>query len=121
LNSIGDHIRKVRLDRGLLQREVAQILGGNATTVRCWEKKRNHPSLPFLPRIAAFLGYVPWERPPRNLGEKMARARKWLGITQEELAREIGVDPATLARWEKGSGRPFKKSMFHLKNCFRNS
>jgi DNA-binding transcriptional regulator YiaG len=118
LNSIGDHIRKTRLDWGLLQREVAEILGGNATTVRCWEKKRNCPSLPFLPKIAAFLGYVPWDGPPRSLGERIARARKWLGITQETLAREIGVDPATLARWEKGRGRPSGKAIACLKTLY---
>jgi DNA-binding transcriptional regulator YiaG len=99
-----------------LQREVAEILGGNATTVRCWEKKRNCPSLPFLPKIEAFLGYVPWEGPLRNLGDKIARARKWQGITQEVLAMEIGVDPGTLAKWEKGKGGPSEKAMERLKN-----
>jgi DNA-binding XRE family transcriptional regulator len=42
------------------------------------------------------------------LGDKIARARRWLGITQEELARQIGVDPTTLARWETGKVRLLK-------------
>ncbi|MFQ5913140.1 MAG: helix-turn-helix domain-containing protein [Nitrospinota bacterium] len=110
LNSLGDHIRKRRLDLDVLQREVAEILGVHATTVHGWERGRNHPSLPFLPKIVAFLGYVPWDGPPRNLGEKIARARKWLGISQEKLATEIGVDPGTLARRENGLAPPIKKS-----------
>jgi transcriptional regulator with XRE-family HTH domain len=53
-----------------------------------------------------------------HLGEKIARARKWLGITQEVLAREIGVDPGILARWEKGKGRPTKKAIALLEAAF---
>jgi DNA-binding transcriptional regulator YiaG len=97
---------------------VAQKLGVHATTVQFWERGRFSPALPHIPRIIAFLGYVPWGGPPRNLGEKIARARKWLGITQEVLAREISVDPATLARWEKGKGRPLKKAIDLLEAAF---
>ncbi|MFQ5911753.1 MAG: helix-turn-helix domain-containing protein [Nitrospinota bacterium] len=109
MNSLGDHIQKRRLDLGLLQREVAEVLGGNATPVHGWERGRTNPSLPFLPKIAAFLGYVPWDGPSRNLGEKIAWARRWLGISQEALARGLGVDPATVARWEGGEVQPSKK------------
>ncbi|MBI2401928.1 MAG: helix-turn-helix transcriptional regulator [Gemmatimonadetes bacterium] len=59
LRTVGDDIRKRRLDSGLLQREVAGILGVTVDTVRNWEVGRNRPSQRQWPRIIEFLGYVP--------------------------------------------------------------
>lgn len=40
------------------------------------------------------------------MGEEVLSFRRFLGIRQEELAREPGVEPITLARWERGKGHP---------------
>ena len=39
-------------------------------------------------------------------GERIKRARKKMGLCQEELARALGVTLATLNRWEKGHNSP---------------
>lgn len=57
LKALGDHIRKRRLDFGLLQREVAQALGVTEATIKKWENSRSYPALRFVPRIVEFLGY----------------------------------------------------------------
>ena len=54
-----------------------------------------------MPRIIAFLGYNPLP-PAKTLGEQIVRLRKTLGLSREELARRLGVDPGTLGRWEVG-------------------
>jgi DNA-binding XRE family transcriptional regulator len=59
LRTIGDHIRKRRLDLGLLQREVALRIGVDKTTVYNWEAGRATPSLRGLPAVIWFLGYDP--------------------------------------------------------------
>jgi transcriptional regulator with XRE-family HTH domain len=43
------------------------------------------------------------------LGEKIVNSRRLSGITQKELAKRLGVDPTTLARWERNESRPQKK------------
>jgi transcriptional regulator with XRE-family HTH domain len=35
----------------------------------------------------------------------MAKARRFAGITQTEMADQLGVNPATINRWEKGTSR----------------
>jgi len=35
----------------------------------------------------------------------------FLGITQKVLAKTLGVDPGTLARWERDEGKPLKRYM----------
>jgi len=57
LKSLGDHIRRRRLDLGLLQRQVAQQIGVDETTVYNWERNATSPSVRHFPAITQFLGY----------------------------------------------------------------
>lgn len=41
-----------------------------------------------------------------SLGNNIKYARKKLGLTQEELAEQIGVTPQAVSKWEKGTGMP---------------
>jgi len=59
LVTIGNHLRKRRLDLGLRQKDVARVVGADETWVTTWEKNRAEPSLRFLPRIMQFLDYAP--------------------------------------------------------------
>jgi len=59
LRTLGDHLRKRRLDLGLLQRDVAEQLHVHQMTITNWETGRTSPQLRFVPRILSFLGYNP--------------------------------------------------------------
>jgi len=59
LRTIGDHVRKRRLDLGLLQRDVALRIGVDPTSIFNWEAGRHHPSLRHLPAALDFLDYDP--------------------------------------------------------------
>lgn len=55
--------------------------------------------------IIAFLGYDP--RPvPAFLPERLVWYRQGKGWSQRRFAEVLGVDPTTLARWEKGERQP---------------
>lgn len=41
--------------------------------------------------------------PTWALCERMAKARRFAGITQDDMAQQLGVNPATINRWEKGT------------------
>jgi DNA-binding XRE family transcriptional regulator len=51
LETVGDHIRKRRMDLGLFQREVADILDVQKDTVRFWEKQGNVPEIRLMPSV----------------------------------------------------------------------
>jgi transcriptional regulator with XRE-family HTH domain len=105
LNSLGDHLRKRRLDKGLLQREVAERLGADLKTIASWERQRTEPSFRHLPAVLAFLGYDP--RPEGQIfGERLYRARTARGLSHRDLASLIGVDESTVWKWEGGRHRP---------------
>jgi transcriptional regulator with XRE-family HTH domain len=110
LRDLGDHLRKRRLDLGLLQREVAERIGASTTTITNWELRQTAPALGWMPPIVRFLGYDP--RPaPEAVGLRIRHYREGRGITQKAMARQLGIDPSTLARWEWGSRQPHGKHL----------
>jgi transcriptional regulator with XRE-family HTH domain len=109
LRTLGDHLRKKRLDLKMLQKEVAERFGTTVCTVRNWEKNRSNPSLPLIPKIIQFLGYVPYDTQTQGFGKKIAASRKLLGLSQKDLAQVIGIDPSTVRYWEKGRHKPSRK------------
>jgi transcriptional regulator with XRE-family HTH domain len=100
LATIGDHLRKRRLDLGLRQRDVADQLGVDETTVANWELNRTEPALRFLPGIVGFLGYAPWAA-GGSIGKRLLASRRERGLSQPAFARLLGIDPGTLSRWER--------------------
>ena len=105
LRTLGDHLRKRRLDLCLLQREAAERIGVDPTTVTNWELSRTAPALRFIPSIIRFLGYVPFP-PGQSLADRLRAARRTLGLSQERVAAMLDVDESTVTRWERGCRRP---------------
>ena len=101
LKTLGDHIRKRRLDLQLLQSDVAQRLGVTESCIWNWENSATAPVFPYWPAIIGFLGYNPLPK-PQTLAEQLVQARKIQGLSQKEMAKRLGVDPSALARRERG-------------------
>ncbi len=78
--TIGDHIRRQRLGRKLLQREVADQIGVDTTSVFNWEAGITAPAIGYVPAIIEFLGYNPLPE-GRTLGERLVRHRTTLGTS----------------------------------------
>lgn len=111
LLTVGDHIRKIRLDRDLSQTEVAKKLGITSDSLVNWELGHTEPHIRFWPKILQYLGYYPFPD-EGTLQYKITRYRRYHGIQKSELARRIGLDPATIKRVEntKGGGSQNKST-----------
>ena len=94
-----------RLDLQLLQSDVAQRLGVTECCIWNWENNATTPVFPHWPAIIEFLGYNPLPK-PQTPAEQLVRARKIRGLSQQEMAWSLGIDPSTLARWERGEREP---------------
>jgi site-specific DNA recombinase len=105
LDTLGDHLLRRRLTLKLLQRQVAEQVGVDKTSIYNWENNRSKPDLVHMPAIILFLGYNPIP-PPTGWPDRLVQGRSAMGLTQKEAARRIGVDPSTLARWERGEREP---------------
>jgi len=103
--SIGEMIRKRRLDLGLRQRDIAEIIGCDKMTIINWEKGHTLPRINHMGAVVKFLGYNPFEKCD-TMAQHLMNHRKALGISQKDFARKLGVDQSTLARWERGEREP---------------
>jgi transcriptional regulator with XRE-family HTH domain len=121
IRSLGDHIRRRRLDLKLMQKEVADRIGVDETSILNWEKNRNRPSLTHIPKIIEFLGYWPEVVAERSFGGKIITLRRILGLTQKKLASLLGVDPSTLGDWESNKRKPTKDHLGKLEGFFTSS
>jgi site-specific DNA recombinase len=105
LDTVGDHIRRRRLELGLWQRQVAQQLGVGPSTIYNWECHRCQPGVRHMAAVVRFLGYRPLAATD-DWGQRLVQSRRALGLSQKEAARRLGVVQCTLARWERGERQP---------------
>ena len=106
---------KKRLDLKLLQQDVASQIGVTESTLLNWEHNRSTPTLRYLPRVIAFLKYDPMDISPTTLGDRLFKYRQYKGLSQKELAKQIGIDPSTLSRLERNQGKIFNSTMAKIK------
>ena len=52
-----------------------------------------------------------------TIGERIAHARGWLGISQEELAERVGVSRDTISKWETNVFRPRRSRIGKLEKA----
>ena len=115
LKTLGDHIRKRRLDLKLEQDDLAKMFNANRGTIANWEQNRFEPAIEFMPKIFEFLEYIPKDLfRAETLPEKILFYRQIHGLTQKELAKQVGVDPCSIMDWENGKFKPSKKKMIQL-------
>jgi transcriptional regulator with XRE-family HTH domain len=107
LQTLGDHLKKARLERGLGQEHVAEELGVSVSTFINWERNHTRVQTRFMPKVVAFIGYDPREEAgPLGLRIRMLRERQ--GLSQGALAAKLGLNASTVVAWERGRVRkPF--------------
>ena len=93
-----------RLERGLVRAHAAREMGVTREALTAWESGRTPPS-EFWPRIVSFLGYDPSPK-AETLGQRLAAARRSLGLTVKALAAEAGCDREAIGNWERNRSRP---------------
>ena len=109
LDAIGDHIRKRRIDSGLYQKEVAEIIGVTEDTITYWENKRSIPQVHHMPNIIDFLGYNQYEQKAGDIVDVIIALRMSAGLTQRQTANVLHINPSTLGLWEARKRTPSRK------------
>ena len=119
LRTLGDHIRKRRLDLGLFQEHAADQIGVDEDTIYRWESNESIPQVRFIPTIIKLLGYNPFPLPEESRG-KLVFHRQLLGPSQRKLAKRTGVDPKAVGLYEQGK-RPVSKKLLKLLGAFKKT
>jgi len=93
------------MDLEIQQKDAAAQMGINETTIANWLKQRAVLALRLWLQVIQFLGHDP-RAASDDIGLALVRCRQGRGVSQKELTARLGVDPATLARWERGERQP---------------
>jgi len=118
INTLGDHIRTRRLDLDLFKSGVAKQIGVDTTTIHNWESNASLPAIRYMPAIIQFLGYDP-QPSSDSFPDRLAAARRALGLSQRKMAERLAVDPGTLQGWEAGRHQPTRKSLEMIARVLR--
>ena len=109
--TIGEHLKRKRMDSKLLQKDVAKIFGVTEDCITNWEKNRSIPQIQFMPSITQFLGYLPFSFDLTTLSGKLKAYRHVKGISQKKLGTMLNVDGATICSWEQGESQPYQRTL----------
>lgn len=52
-----------------------------------------------------------------TLGEKLRTCRKWANLTQKELGEKIGIDAATVGKYERGILKPKRETLIKFEDA----
>jgi len=99
--TLGEHVRKRRLELRLTQKQAAEQLSVNPWTVLNWEKDHTEPPIESMPAIIRFLDYDPFLE-PKNIPERLLAKRRAMGWSIKGAARQLGVHEGTWGEWEQG-------------------
>lgn len=93
------------------QAAAARALSVSEDCLCYWENGRNNPQISQYPAIIAFLGYYPFDHETDTFGGKIKRYKYEHGLSNEKLAKLLGVDESTVANWERNKRMPLGRSM----------
>jgi DNA-binding XRE family transcriptional regulator len=93
--TLGEHVKKARLDRHLTQGNAAALLPVRERTLSVWEAGKRTPPVMYWPAIMEFLGYCPYQE-ARTLGDRLRLHRMHRGLSHRALAKLLSVDPGSL-------------------------
>jgi transcriptional regulator with XRE-family HTH domain len=93
------------MDLGLLQSDVAEIIGVTESSVWNWEHG-TEPGLQYNPKIIEFLGYIPFDCPDDTVG-RLAWYKRAMGMNLDQLGEIMGRDPEQLSDWLSRRHNPF--------------
>lgn len=100
--TVGEHLKRERLKRGLLQKEVTRLFNVDMFTILNWETGATKPQIKDVPALINFLGYDPEPPSPVTVADHLRSKRRERGWSQRDAASYMGVDPATWSSWELG-------------------
>ncbi len=99
--TLADHLIKRRQELHLYQKDAAQLMGINQSTLINWEQNRAEPEIRMMPKIIKFLGYYPYPQ-PQTFTDRLVEFRRYEGLSRKRFAAKLGVDPETVSKWENG-------------------
>ncbi len=119
--TVGDEVRAERLNRGLTQHQVDELIGTHRGFFNELETGHRNNTIYVLYKATKFLGYIPktlciYET---TLGGQLYAHRIKNGLALSRIASEVGLDKSTIGRFERGM-KAKKESIYKVEKFLNN-
>jgi transcriptional regulator with XRE-family HTH domain len=121
LETLGDLIRKRRLELKLTAKELGKILDVDPDTIYGWEYHKCAPNPRRLSEIIKFLGEDPQVLMRKFYGAVIRAYRMSHGLSQHKLALKLGVSRTAIQQWESNTRYPSEKYIERLTFILSNT
>lgn len=115
---IGAKLRRLREQKGLTLHELSQRSGVSLAHISEIERGRSTASLKTLEKLASALevstSYLLQEERSETLGSKVRRLREKMGLTQKELADQVGISHSLIGQIETDRIQPSLATLSRL-------
>lgn len=117
IKALPDRLRWCRHQKGILQKDVAKVLGLTSSNYRNLENGRQeYLEKSIIDKLAAFYGLSPADLLDdynlflyRGQGKQLRAYRQQLNMSREQFAEFFHISPVSLASWECDKNRMFKR------------
>jgi len=121
-NINGAFIREQRRALGLYQRELAEKMGVNVTTLRLWERDKEKPNFENFNKLLDLLKQY-GRQIKKNIveemtGEYIKKQRMSLGLMQQDIAERLGITKESVSCWERNINKPDLQNQKRLRKLF---
>ncbi len=121
LTTIGNRIRHGRLEKGLLQEDVAKVIGVTTDCITNWENNRSEPQVQYYPKIIEFLRNNPFPSNRDSFSFSIKEFRQKNGLSHKKMGALFQVNASTISSWEKGKNQPKSSNLSMLKKILQVS
>jgi len=118
LKTVADRLQYARLSAGLFQRELAENIGIDRTTLISYENGQTTEENMIIEWLIAIALACDMDKhfccSPYHIfiisdaGKQIKQYRKEMGLTQKMFASQLGVWETTVKRWEQNRNKPPK-------------
>jgi transcriptional regulator with XRE-family HTH domain len=109
-NTVGARLRRLREQKGITLSELSRRSGVSLAHISEIERSRSTASLKTLEKLAAVLEVSPSSllrsSQEDTLGNKLKRLREKMGLTQKELAQQVGISHSLIGQIETDRIQP---------------
>lgn len=133
MKKFNEHLKKLRKEKNLTQTQISELIDVKQGTYSRWESGKLEPNFENLSMLACIFdvsidfllseyleiskeAYLKLKEEKKNLFSvrlKELRLKK-RGLTQQQIADEIGVNRGSYSNWEKGKREPSFENLVKL-------
>lgn len=102
----------------MTQKGAATMIGVTEDCYFLWEGNKAFPQVQHMPKIIAFLGYLPISIDVSSIRGRIKYYRYIKGLSHKKMGQLLSVNSTTVGAWESGESIPHPENSKQLEALF---